>query len=281
MKQENNLKGPTLKAPRKRFGQHFLEDPWVLAAIMQALRLQPHDQVIEIGPGRGALTFLLLKQLNQLTVIELDRDLVAWWAQQALPALTLLQADVLTVAFNQWVGPVRLVGNLPYNIATALLIHLLDYLDNIQDIQVMVQKEVADRLTAQPGSKAYGRLTVLMQTFCDINAFLEIPPEAFYPPPRVWSTMIQLKPHACQPIVDRAKLENVLLHAFSMRRKTLMNNLKKWITSEGLRALGINPEARPETISVQQYHLLAEQWTCLSNEKERKSRPLASERTLR
>ena len=213
------------QVPRKRFGQHFLQDERVISAILQAMHLKREDKVVEIGPGRGALTWPLLKQLSQLYVIEYDRDICAVWRQHAIPALTLIEADALTVDFSAWGAGVRVVGNLPYNISTAILIHLLDATQVIQDIHVMLQKEVADRLLAPVGCKAYSRFSVMMQTYFEGVGLLDVPPEAFNPPPKVWSSVVRLTPKRPVPTVDRVALERLLLAAFSMRRKTLFNNL--------------------------------------------------------
>lgn len=242
--------------PRKKFGQHFLQQASIISQIIQAAAFHQNDTVIEIGPGRGALTFPLLRLLNKLIVIEIDADLVENWRQLNLPKLTLLHEDALTVHYHQWGSSVRLIGNLPYNISTPLLIHLLDDLSSIQDMHFMLQKEVVDRLVAKPKTKAYGRLSVMIQAFCEVSALFEVEPSAFYPPPRVQSAVVRLVPHQTHH-VDREKLEKLLVHAFGMRRKTLENNLKKVMSMTRLEACGIDPKARPEAVSVEQYIALA------------------------
>lgn len=245
--------------PRKRFGQHFLEDDTVISAIIQSLFLKRDDKVIEIGPGRGALTLPLLKGLNQLIVIEIDKDLVREWQARAYSNLTVMQADALEVDFTKWGKNIRLVGNLPYNISTPLLIHLLDALSSIQDMHFMLQKEVVDRLAAVPGTKAYGRLTVMVQAFCQVERLFDVPPEAFNPPPKVDSAVLRLIPleENVMPSVDKAVLSRLLMQAFSMRRKTLRNNLKKYIPLSYLEELGIDASLRPEEVSVKEYVQLA------------------------
>lgn len=242
--------------PRKRFGQNFLQSQAVIHQIIAALHLQPQDKVLEIGPGLGALTIPLLQSLPSLTAIEIDRDLHAYWAKSAfIDKLHLVAADALTVDYSLWGKPIRVVGNLPYNISTPLLFHLLDYIAYIQDMHFMVQKEVALRLAATPGNKNYGRLSIMVQYFCEVSLLFEVPPEAFEPPPKVDSAVIRIRPHTTSPyeLVERDKLKQVVTQAFAMRRKTLANNLKPLLSATELETLGINPGARPEQINMEEY----------------------------
>jgi 16S rRNA (adenine1518-N6/adenine1519-N6)-dimethyltransferase len=244
--------------PRKCLGQHFLQQSAVISQIIHCIGLKTDDTVVEIGPGRGALTLPLLRLLKKLIAIEVDRDLFADWRQLNHANLVLLQADALKVDYHQWGKGIRLIGNLPYNISSPFLIHLLDYLPSIQDMHFMLQKEVVDRLSGEPGTKSYGRLSVMMQVFCEVQPLFEVDPSAFYPPPRVQSAVVRLIPRPT-PAVDRYRLEKLLSHAFAMRRKTLGNNLKKWVTMAQFEACGIDPTLRPEALSVQQFIALSQQ----------------------
>ncbi len=244
--------------PRKHFGQHFLQQSAVISQIIQSIGLKTDDTVVEIGPGRGALTLPLLRMLKQLIAIEVDRDLFADWKQLNHANLMLLNADALKVDYHQWGEGIRLIGNLPYNISSPFLIHLLNYLSSIQDMHFMLQKEVVDRLSGEPGTKAYGRLSVMMQVFCEVQPLFEVAPDAFYPPPRVQSAVVRLVPRKA-PNANRPQLEKLLSHAFAMRRKTLGNNLKKWVSVAQMEACGIDPGLRPEAVSVEQYIALSRQ----------------------
>lgn len=243
--------------PRKRFGQNFLQDEHVIDKILQSMHLQKEDKVVEIGPGLGALTKPLLQSLTNLFAIEIDRDLQE--NLRSLPLakdkLHLFSADALTIDYSQWGPQLRVIGNLPYNISTPLLFHLLHYSLSICDMHFMLQKEVVFRIAAQPGTKAYGKLTVMVQYLCEAELLFVVPPEAFYPKPKVDSAVIRLTPYQISPYpqVDIKALEQVVAKAFAMRRKTLANNLKSMIDSAQLRALGIDPLARPEQISVRDY----------------------------
>lgn len=247
--------------PRKRFGQNFLQSQTVINALLQAINPQPDDLVIEIGPGLGALTQPLLRHLNHLTAIEIDTDLQVYLTNLPIAAnqLTLVNADALTVDFNQWPPQQRIIGNLPYNISTPLLFHLLKFTALIKDMHFMLQKEVVERIAAEPGSKAYGRLSIMMQYFCEVDYLFEVPPEAFNPQPKVNSAVLRLRPHVISPFpkVDIKTLEQVVAKAFSMRRKTLANNLKPILSAQQIMALNLDPSTRPEQISVADYVLLA------------------------
>ena len=246
--------------PRKRFGQHFLEDPFVIQQILAAMQLEKNDKVVEIGPGLGALTKSLLTKLPKLSAIEIDRDLQAH-LEKLFPAdrLTLIKKDALEVDYSLFGHSLRIVGNLPYNIGTAIILHCLRYQENIRDMHFMLQKEVAERLTAKPGSKDYGRLTVMVQYHCELEFLFEVPPEVFSPPPKVYSGVVRLEPYACLPYgpVDLKSFYRVLLKAFSMRRKTLFNNVKDLFTLAELERLGIDPKSRAEDIDVKKFVILA------------------------
>ena len=243
--------------PRKRFGQNFLQDRLIIDAIIQTLHPQPTDNVLEIGPGLGALTQPLLRKLGRLTAIEIDTDLQAHLA--TLPnisnQLTVINADALTIDYSQFGRQLRVIGNLPYNISTPLLLRLLHYTPFIADMHFMLQKEVVLRLVASPGSKAYGRLSVMLQYYCEVEHLFDVPPTAFHPQPKVDSAIVRLTPHATPlyPSVEFADLEKLVACAFSMRRKTLANNLKPLMNAAKLMELGIDPTLRPEQISVADY----------------------------
>lgn len=247
--------------PRKRFGQNFLKNRHIISDILNAAHLHQDDKVVEIGPGLGALTQPLLKQLNHLTAIEIDTDLQSHLATlpTATEKLDIVPADALTVDYSQWGKELRILGNLPYNISTPLLLHLLDYAQWIEDMHFMLQKEVVMRLAAQPGTKAYGRLSVMVQYHCDVEHLFDVPPEAFHPQPKVDSAIVRLTPYRSSPypIVDTNRLERLVAQAFSMRRKTLANNLKPVFSATQITELGLDPLSRPEQIAVIDYVRLA------------------------
>lgn len=248
--------------PRKRFGQHFLHDRHVIARIIDAINPQSDDQLVEIGPGRGALTLPLLDTVRHLDIIEIDRDLIAWWQQQGKPNLTIHAVDALKVDYctlqNQPARKMRIVGNLPYNISTPILFHLLRYRQCIADMHFMLQKEVVDRMGAGPGSKDYGRLSIMLQFYCTVEPLFDVLPGAFNPPPKVDSSIVRLIPHAQLPEgIDETLLQQLVTQAFSQRRKTLRNSLKQWFTSEQLLALGVDPGERPEQLEPEVFVQLA------------------------
>jgi 16S rRNA (adenine1518-N6/adenine1519-N6)-dimethyltransferase len=247
--------------PRKRFGQNFLHDSHIIQAIINAISPRPEDNLLEIGPGLGALTRPLLPHVNTLTAIEIDTDLHAH-LQHLSSKLNLISADALTIDFNQFGTHLRVIGNLPYNISTPLLFHLLHHAPMIQDMHFMLQKEVVQRLSATPGTKAYGRLSVITQAQCTVESLFLVPPGAFNPPPKVDSAIVRLTPHATQETKTHLEsLEKLLLQAFSTRRKTLKNTLKGLLTPEELIALEVNPTHRPETLSVKKYLEIAKYLT--------------------
>jgi 16S rRNA (adenine1518-N6/adenine1519-N6)-dimethyltransferase len=249
--------------PRKRFGQHFLHDQYVIARILQAIAPQPDDQVIEIGPGRGALTLPLREQLRQLAIIEIDRDLVQWWQSQQLPNLIIHSLDALKVDYcalqTEPQRKLRIVGNLPYNISTPILFHLFEHLHCIQDMHFMLQKEVVDRMCAGAGDPDYGRLSVMVQYYCEVTQLFDVGAGAFTPPPKVESSIVRLRPHAPgKYTVDHSVLQQLVAQAFSQRRKTLRNSLKQWFSAAQIQAIGIDPGIRPEQLDLAAFIQLAQ-----------------------
>jgi len=247
--------------PRKRFGQNFLQNQHIIAAILRAFHPQASDTVVEIGPGLGALTRPLLQILDSLIAIEIDKDLQLHLAAmpQSNGKLNLIDADALTIDYGQLGERLRIIGNLPYNISTPLLIHLLHNLANVEDMFFMLQKEVVERLAASPGSKDYGRLTVMVQYYCEVEHLFNVPADSFYPQPKVESAVVSLTPHKVSPFpaVAFSDLERLVAQSFSMRRKTLANNLKPLLTASEISALGINPGSRPEQITINEYVQIA------------------------
>jgi 16S rRNA (adenine1518-N6/adenine1519-N6)-dimethyltransferase len=242
--------------PRKRFGQNFLHDQGVIERILMHVDPQPGQHLVEIGPGRGALTRGLLQRAGELDAIELDRDLLEPLRRQcaSVGVLRLHNADALSFDFRGLRNDqrrLRLVGNLPYNISTPLLFHLIEQADAIEDMHFMLQKEVVERMAAGPGSKTYGRLSVMLQVSCEVTPLFDIGPESFDPPPKVDSSVVRLRPLA-EPLVAAAQMAGVatlVSTAFAQRRKTLRNNLKGVLDSDQISALGIDPNARSETLS--------------------------------
>lgn len=243
---------------RKRFGQHFLADAGVVRAIVAAIDPRPGDALVEIGPGLGALTGPLFERCGALTVIELDRDLAARLRRR--PALTVIEADVLTVDFAALAAQLgrrlRVVGNLPYNISTPILFHLLEAADHVVDQHFMLQKEVVQRMAAAPGGKDYGRLSVMLQWRYDIESVLDVPPDAFEPPPRVDSAVVRMVPLAAPPPVDRARLAALVTVAFSQRRKLLRHTLGRWLDEHGC-TVAFDLQRRAEEVPVDEYVALA------------------------
>jgi 16S rRNA (adenine1518-N6/adenine1519-N6)-dimethyltransferase len=244
---------------RKRFGQHFLTDGGIIDAIVRAIRPQPGDALVEIGPGLGALTGPLLEHCQPLTVIELDRDLAAKLRRQ--PGLEVIEADVLTVDFAALAEargkPLRVVGNLPYNISTPILFHLLGAAARVEDQHFMLQKEVVERMAASPGSKAYGRLSVMLQWRYDIESLVDVPPESFDPPPRVDSAVVRMVPLPQPAALDVRRLEALVASAFSQRRKLLRHSLGKWLEAEGFEG-EFNLQRRAEEVPVAEFVALAQ-----------------------
>ena len=251
--------------PRKRFGQNFLRDDSIIDAIARTIAPAKEDHLVEIGPGEGALTQALIGTGCQLDAIELDRDLrtplLASFSNY--PNFTLHSADALKFYFRSLLTerhPLRVVGNLPYNISTPLIFRLLDQAEIIADMHFMLQLEVVDRLAALPGTKDWGRLGVMAQFQCGIEKLFEVPPEAFYPPPKVQSAVVRLTPHATPQFADtdKKKLSKVVTQAFSQRRKTLRNNFKGVLTDADFEVIGIEPTCRAETLSISDFVAIAE-----------------------
>ena len=237
--------------PRKRFGQNFLVDEGIIAGILSAINPQPGDLMIEIGPGLAALTRPLVARLKHLHVVEIDRDIVMR-LKQTFPEerLTIHQGDALKFDFSALGSGLRVVGNLPYNISTPILFHLAQSARNIRDIHAMLQKEVVERMVAQPSSSDYGRLSVMLQyRFC-LEKMLDVPAEAFRPAPKVASTVVRLLPREPAVACDEALFARLVASAFAQRRKTLRNTLKGFFEARDFAALGLDPVARAETLSV-------------------------------
>ena len=249
---------PAPHRARKRFGQHFLVDRSVIDAILASLALQPTDNVVEIGPGLGALTRPLLETLPHLTVVEIDRDIVARLAANYPPArLTIHQGDALDFDFAALGPDLRLVGNLPYNISTPLLFHLLEFLPHLRDMTFMLQKEVVARMVAQPSTPDYGRLSVMLQRHCRLYWLLDVPPDAFDPPPKVDSAVVRLLPRTDKTPLDEVRFARVVAAAFGQRRKVLRNTLAGVVPAGAFQALAIDPGLRAENLSVAQFEALA------------------------
>lgn len=251
---------------RKRFGQNFLEDDNVINNIIHAIAPQVGDNMVEIGPGLAALTRFLLPACQKLHVVELDRDLAARLPQRlaGLGELYLHQADALQFDFAQLASteqPLRIVGNLPYNISTPLIFHLLSFSHFVKDMTFMLQKEVVDRLAAEPATADYGRLSVMVQYRCQVDWLLDVPPEAFNPAPKVQSAVVRLTPwqHSPYNCHNENLLQQVVSAAFNQRRKTIRNCLKGIADDNDFEAIGINPSLRAEVLSVQQFVQLTNQ----------------------
>ncbi len=249
---------------RKRFGQHFLHDPGIIRRIVDAVGPVAGERVVEVGPGRGALTWGLLARAGDMDVIEIDRDLARALAADAR-AEAHLRVHVENVLDTDFIGlrgggaPLRIVGNLPYNISTPLLFRLLRQRAAIADMHFMLQKEVVDRMAAQPGGKEYGRLTVMLAAYAEVEALFDVGPGAFQPRPKVWSAIVRLRP-TLEPrfdIGDDGVLRSLVTTAFSHRRKTLRNGLQGLLTAADIEACGVDPKARPETLAPAQFGLLA------------------------
>lgn len=250
--------------PRKRFGQNFLHDKMVIQRIVNSINPRQGDRIVEIGPGEGALTELVLDKIGTMDVVELDRDLIPLLKIRFVmeDGLTIHQADALKFNFcqlQQGEKKLRIIGNLPYNISTPLLFHLLDNSPCIQDMHFMLQKEVVDRIVAKPGDSAYGRLGIMLQYFCHAEYVFTVKPGAFRPAPKVDSAIVRLVPHEKPPVEinnfdEFSKLVNF---AFTQRRKTLRNILKGKLDVEQIETLGIEPTIRPERLSLEDFTKLS------------------------
>ena len=249
---------------RKRFGQHFLTDVHIIGAIVDAIAPVQGQALVEIGPGLGAMTLPLLRSIKPFSVIELDRDLAA--KLRGNPGLDVIESDVLRVDFGALAAAkgqkLRVVGNLPYNISTPILFHLLGFVDHIVDQHFMLQKEVVDRMAASPGCKDYGRLTVMLQWRYAIESVFDVPPEAFDPPPRVNSAIVRMQPYAKPPEIDIVLFGALVQAAFSQRRKLLRHSLGVWLTARGFKG-EFNLQRRAEEVPVAEYIALAQQVAAL------------------
>lgn len=254
--------------PRKRFGQHFLCDQAIIQRIIAALHIKSHDRLVEIGAGQGALTIPLLKEVHALDVIELDRDLIPGLQERSKGKgeLTIHATDALAFNFASLKTDdrlLRIVGNLPYNISTPLLFHLLTFAPYIADMLFMLQKEVAERLVAVANSDAYGRLSVMMQYHCEVELLFDVAPTAFYPPPQVHSSIVRLQPHRDYPYRARhyEVFAAIVKQAFNQRRKTLRNSLKNRVADEVWARLPIDSKWRAENLSVKDFVLISDEVT--------------------
>ncbi|MFQ1016192.1 16S rRNA (adenine(1518)-N(6)/adenine(1519)-N(6))-dimethyltransferase RsmA [Gilliamella sp. BG7] len=254
---------------RKRFGQNFLHDDYIIESIVSAIQPKTDQALVEIGPGLAALTIPISKHIDHLTVIEIDRDLASRLIENPFlnNKLTVIEQDALTFDFNQLADqlgkPLRVFGNLPYNISTPLMFHLFKHANIITDMHFMLQKEVVTRLVASPNSKHYGRLSVMAQYYCQIIPVLEVPPASFKPAPKVDSAVVKLTPYKEKPYLvnDIKILSRVTTEAFNQRRKTIRNSLSNLFTVEQLTELNIDPNLRAENLTVQQYCQLANSWS--------------------
>ena len=251
---------------RKRFGQNFLQDQGIIRRIIRGVSPRPSDHMVEIGPGLGALTEVILDEAGALDAIELDRDLIPILRTKFFnyeDKFRIFEADAMKFDFSslqQDERPLRIIGNLPYNISTQLIFHLLQHTTCVQDMHFMLQKEVVDRLAAKPGDKLYGRLGIMAQYYCEIEPLFIVPPEAFYPIPKVDSAIVRLMPYQNKPhtALCLSTLERIVKTSFGMRRKTLCNNLKGVIEAEQLQNLDIDPTRRPETLSLPDFISIAD-----------------------
>ncbi|MDX1397942.1 MAG: 16S rRNA (adenine(1518)-N(6)/adenine(1519)-N(6))-dimethyltransferase RsmA [Oceanospirillum sp.] len=262
-------KKPQQHRARKRFGQNFLQDEGIIRRIVRSIAPQTGEHMVEIGPGMGALTEIILESADRLDVIELDRDLIPGLKVKFFnhPGFEIHQADALKFDFAELIDdgkPLRVAGNLPYNISTPLIFHLLEQRQNIQDMHFMLQKEVVERLAAAPGTNDWGRLGIMAQYLCDVEALFIVPPEAFDPMPKVDSAIVRLTPHKELPCPAKSAecLDNLVRTAFGQRRKTLRNNLKGLMDVSEIEALGIDPQRRPETLTLQEVVALSD---CLAD----------------
>lgn len=254
--------------PRKRFGQNFLTDKNIVMKIVAAIAPQPGDNLVEIGPGLGALTRPLLEKAKRMQAVELDRDLIPQLMENCRDAgeLIIHEADALEFDFSTLAPantgterPLRLAGNLPYNISTPLLFHLIGHISGIRDMHFMLQKEVVDRMAAAPDTPDYGRLSVMLQYHCKVEPLFTVPPSAFNPRPKVDSRIVRLLPHQAPPcpVSSYADFSVLVKQAFAQRRKTLRNNLKPLLAAEAIAALGIDPGTRAETLALSDFARLA------------------------
>jgi 16S rRNA (adenine1518-N6/adenine1519-N6)-dimethyltransferase len=249
---------------RKRFGQNFLTDPFLVQRIINTINPVAGELILEIGPGQAAISRPLAQSAAELHLLEIDRDLAARLQTLFNPngRVRVHTGDALSVDFSEIVNrkPFRLVGNLPYNISTPLLFHVLQWNELIIDMHFMLQQEVVRRMAAVPGSKAWGRLSVMCQYYCEVTPLFSVPPEAFTPAPRVQSMFVKLVPHDQPPVMikDMAMFERLVSQAFSMRRKTLRNSLRGMLDADMIESAGIDPGLRPEQLGLAQFAALSE-----------------------
>jgi len=263
---KNNNHRPSGHKHKKQFGQNFLNNGRVIDQIVAAIRPKPENHLVEIGPGEAALTVPLIDVVKRMDIIEIDNDLIGPLKIRfaSKPAFNLHHTDALAFDYATLLEfepeqPLRIVGNLPYNISSPLMFHLLNFSDHIQDMHFMLQKEVVDRITANPGIKAYGRLSVMIQYACETEYLFTVGPENFTPPPKVDSAIVRLLPYKTKPFIadNEADFAELVKQAFSQKRKTLRNTLKGFLEVEDIEACGINPTARAETLSVEKFVELA------------------------
>ena len=257
--------------PRKRFGQHFLHDQTVIDKIIQAINPSPEQNIVEIGPGQGAITLPLLKKTGELHVVEIDRDLADYISVKYgncgkihMHCLDVLDFDFCRIT----TGKLKIVGNLPYNISTPLIFHLLDQIDCIDEMIFMLQEEVVDRLSAEPGNKIYGRLSVMVQSQCHVKKLFHVGAGAFKPPPKVDSAVVRLTPHkkAIAQINNHTTFAFIVRECFNQRRKTLRNSLRRLLSEEQIHSLGIDPGLRPERLTIHQFIALANLYDNVTNQ---------------
>lgn len=272
MKTASRKSSPAGKKPKtsghqhkKQFGQNFLNNQRVIDQIVMSIRPKPEDHMVEIGPGEAALTESIIRVVKTLDIIEIDNDLIAPLKIRfaSLPAFRLHHTDALKFDYNTLLSTadeqIRVVGNLPYNISSPLMFKLLEHADNIVDMHFMLQKEVVERICAQPGSKTFGRLSVMMQYYCQTEHLFNVGPENFTPPPKVDSAIIRLLPYKTKPLVanDETLFADLVRQSFSLKRKTLRNNLKGWMSVEQIEACGIDPQMRSEHLPLEAFVKLA------------------------
>ncbi|MDD3266109.1 MAG: 16S rRNA (adenine(1518)-N(6)/adenine(1519)-N(6))-dimethyltransferase RsmA [Burkholderiales bacterium] len=246
--------------PRKRFGQNFLQDQSIIRRIIECINPQKGQRIVEIGPGLAALTEPLIDQMGHIDVVELDRDIINILEKKFLPEqITIHSGDALKMDFSFENDDIRVVGNLPYNISTPIMFHLSTF-SNISNMVFMLQKEVVERICAQPNTSDYGRLTVMLQYKFKCRYLLDVPPESFYPAPKVDSAIVSLTPRTDYDFtqVNEEKLSKVVSTAFNQRRKTISNSLKSMFSGEQLINCGIDLKSRPENITIEQYITLSE-----------------------
>ncbi|WP_130536876.1 16S rRNA (adenine(1518)-N(6)/adenine(1519)-N(6))-dimethyltransferase RsmA [Thiomicrorhabdus indica] len=261
----NKHRGNSGHQHKKQFGQNFLNNQRVIDQIVMSIRPQAEDHMVEIGPGEAALTDPIIHVVKKLEIIEIDNDLIAPLKIKfaSLPAFNLHHTDALKFDYNTLLDSadeqLRVVGNLPYNISSPLMFKLIEHAANIHDMHFMLQKEVVERICAEPGSKTFGRLSVMMQYFCQTEHLFDVGPENFTPPPKVDSAIVRLIPYKQKPIVayDEALFADLVRQSFSLKRKTLRNNLKGWLDANQIESCGINPSVRAEQLPVSAFVALA------------------------